>query len=264
MKITSLTNSRVKNVVRMRQAAGRRKEGLIIVEGWREVVRANEAGVEIKEVFYCPELGEGNSDLVARLESRVGEKDFFVVTTEVYSKLAFGDRREGILVVARPPQWTFGKLKLKKNSLLVVVEGVEKPGNLGAILRSCDAAGVDALIVGDPATDVYNPNCIRASLGTVFSMPVVAATSKETIDFLRDKKVKIVAALPAAKTLYTKVSYQEATAIVVGSEEKGLAGVWQTAAGEQVCIPMNGKADSLNVSVAAAVMVFEALRQRAG
>jgi TrmH family RNA methyltransferase len=184
------------------------------------------------------------------------------VTPDVFSKLAFGDRHDGLVVVAETPHRGLDELQLPTHPLVAVLEGIEKPGNLGAILRSADAAGIHAVIVADPRTDLYNPNTIRASLGTVFRENVCEATSAETIGWLRTHGLPIIAARPDAETLYDDVDFRNGAAIVLGSEAKGLSDAWRGANITAVRLPMLGIADSLNVSTTAAVLFYEALRQR--
>ncbi len=264
-KITSLHNLQLKKIIQLRDHKARRETGLTIVEGLREVSRLQEAqkrGVEFKELFVCREFlkDDGKEDFVKRIEAQA--VSIFEVSKEVYAKISFGDRREGLLAVCRPKILTLQDVVLKKFPLLLVVEGLEKPGNLGAILRTCDAAGVDGLLVCDGQTDVYNPNVIRASLGTIFSVSVVQSTQVEILKFLNDRKIEICAATPDAIKTYFETDFKVPTAIVLGSEEKGLSDFWLEAADCQIKIPMHGKADSLNVSTTAGILIYEALRQR--
>jgi len=267
VKITSPTNQKIKDVVKLRERRGRTKAGVTVIEGIREVRAAIGAGVLFQDVFICPELYEGQakgsveSEILkplAALKVPVTE-----VTAEVFEKLSFGDRREGVLAVGEPLFTKLKDLKAGKNSLLMVIEHVEKPGNLGAILRTCDAVGINALLVCDPATDIFNPNVIRASLGTVFYIPILAVTNEEALSFLKNITARVIAATPQGKKVYTAADYRGTTAIVVGSEKDGLSDFWLKAAEEKVLIPMKGRADSLNTSVAAAVISYEAIRQRA-
>lgn len=267
MKIVSPTNQKIKDVVKLRDRRGRTKAGLTVIEGIREVRSAIKAGALLQEVYLCPELIEGQSkaniqvEILKPLAAR--KVDVIEVAPEVFEKMSFGDRREGVLAVGEPLFTTLKDLKVPKQGLFLVIEHVEKPGNLGAILRTCDAVGIDALLVCDPATDIFNPNVIRASLGTVFQVPVVNLTNEEALAFLKQVGARIVAATPAGKKIYTAVDYQGTVAMAAGSEKDGLSDFWLKAADEKVSIPMKGEADSLNTSVAAAVICYEALRQRA-
>jgi TrmH family RNA methyltransferase len=261
-KITSLTNPRIKDIVKLRDRQAREESGLTIVEGIREVQCAQAAGIEFKEIYLCREmLGREQEKDLEKILSRKG-----VVIEEtdrkVFEKISYGDRQEGVLGVCALRPAELGNLNVKSPALIVVAEQAEKPGNLGAILRTCDAAGVDALIVCDGKTDIYNPNVIRASLGTVFSVPVVQATNEKTLAFLKQNKIVVCAATPSANMVYTDVDLKKPTAVAVGSEEKGLSEFWLKNAETKIKIPMKGKADSLNLSVSTALLVFEALRQR--
>ena len=263
LRITSRQNPRVKEAVRLRTGRERQRQGRFIIDGAREINRAVAAGIGCLEAFVCEELCDSpeSQSAVKALESAGTE--IFSVTPSVYAKLAFGDRADGVVVVAEMPQRRLQDLKLGSAPLVGVLEGIEKPGNLGAILRSADAAGIDAVVVADPRTDLYNPNTIRASLGTVFRTNVCAATAAETLAWLRERRLPIIAARPDAEKLYTEVDMHGGAAIVLGSEAAGLSAVWSGPDIVAVRLPMHGLADSLNVSTAAAVLFYEALRQRA-
>lgn len=265
MKITSSTNPRIKEIVRLREAKARRESGLTLVDGIREVSRAVEVGVEVQELYVCPELYEGQGQgNVEEILSRVSARRIPVydVPDGIFQKISFGERAEGVLAVCRPKLAALGDIKKKKDYFFMIVEAVEKPGNLGAILRTCDAAGVDALLVSGRTTDIFNPNVIRASLGTVFTVPVVQADPKDIVTFLKKNQVKIFATTPDTSKIYTKSDLRGGVAIVVGSEKAGLSGFWLDHADVKISIPMKGKADSLNAAVTAAVVAYEAVRQR--
>lgn len=265
-RITSLTNPKIKKAVRLRASKERQAEGATIVEGDKEISRALEGKVFFQEVYVCPELFAGTREAASRrlLLDRLAASSISIyeTTKAVFSKIAYGDRQEGILAVCKTPRYSWTDMRLEEIPLLVVVESVEKPGNLGAILRTCDGAGVDGVIVCDPKTDLYNPNVIRASLGTIFSVPTVVSSSAETFDFLKSKGVVVCAASPEAKDIYTRVNLKGPLAVVVGSEEEGLSDFWMKNSDLQVKIPMRGCADSLNVSSSTAILLYEALRQR--
>lgn len=287
--ITSLQNPRVKDAVRLRDRRHREKQGRILIDGARELRRAIEAGVPLVEVFVCEPLCQGDDarHLLAALPQCGGE--VWRVDEKVFERLAFGQRAEGVLGVAEMPRPTLATISLRwggsstatpticgagvsaartagtpapQSPLIAVLEGVEKPGNVGAVLRSADAAGVSAVIVADGRTDLYNPNAIRASLGTIFTMPVCEATSAEVLAWLRERNFKIAAARVDGSVPYTEVDYRGPTAIVLGSEAAGLSSIWTGNDIQAVRLPMLGTADSLNVSVTAAVLFYEALRQR--
>lgn len=270
--ITSRQNPRVKEAVKLRTGRERQRSRRFLIDGAREVLRAVEAGVRPLEAFVCEEqcATADSRAAVAAVKSAGGE--ILSVTPEVYEKLAFGDRAEGLVVVAESPRRTLADLQLAVEPLVAVVEGIEKPGNLGAILRSADAAGVDAVIVADRRTDLFNPNTIRASIGTVFRANVCEATTAEASSWLRQHGLKIITARPDAETLYTDADLRGGVAIVLGSEAAGLTDAWRAGPSPApddmaddvtaVRLPMHGLADSLNVSTAAAVLLYEARRQR--
>jgi TrmH family RNA methyltransferase len=261
-RITSLQNPHVKNAVKLRDRRHREKQRCILIDGARELQRAVAAGVRLVEVFVCEPLCR--SDAARQVLSVLPATGAVVysVAEPVFEKLAFGERAEGVLGVAEMPEATLDRLRLPAIPLVAVLEGVQKPGNLGAVLRSADAAGVSALVAADAQTDLYNPNAIRASLGTIFSLPVASATTQETLSWLRHQGLAIFAARVDGSILYTEADFCGPTAIVLGSEAQGLSAAWSGAGVTAIRLPMRGVADSLNVSAAAAVLLFEALRQR--
>jgi RNA methyltransferase, TrmH family len=260
-EITSRQNPRIKDAAKLRDARQRAKQGRFVIDGVREIGRALDSGIRFLEVFICPALcGLAAKELVPRLEtSGAVVAD---VTAEVFEKLAFGERSDGIVVVAETPRRGIDELELPPKPLVAVLESLEKPGNVGAILRSADGAGIDAVIVVNPETDLFNPNTIRASVGTVFGKNVCVATVEETTAKLREWRLAIVATRPDAERLYTEVDFRAGVAIVLGSEATGLSSAWNQADIMGVRLPMRGIADSLNVSTSAAVLFYEALRQR--
>ena len=261
-RITSRQNPRIKEAVCLRTGRERQQRGRFIIDGAREVARAIQTGIVPVEAYICDELASSpeSRQAIVAVESTAAE--VFRVSPEVYAKLAFGERDDGVVVVAETPRRGIGDLQLSAKPLVAVLEGLEKPGNLGAILRSADAAGIDAVIVADGRTDLYNPNTIRASLGTVFRTNICEATTAETIEWLRDRKLPIIAARPDAQQLYTEIDLRGGAAIVLGSEAAGLSDAWRATGTTPVRLPMQGIADSLNVSTTAAVLFYEALRQR--
>lgn len=259
--ITSRQNARIKEAAKLRDARQRKKQGRFLIDGVREIARALDAGIEIDEAFVCPPLC--TSDAAKALASRFASEATFQVTSEVFEKLSFGDRTEGIVTVASTPQRTLDQLQLPDKPLIAVLAGLEKPGNVGAILRTADGAGLDGVIVAGGSTDLFNPNTVRASIGTVFSSHVVTATIDAMIDMLRSRKLPIIATRPQATKLYTEVDYRAGAALVLGSEADGLSKDWQQTDMQGVRLPMQGIADSLNVSVTAGILFYEAMRQRA-
>ncbi len=246
-----------------------RKQNRIIIDGARELLRAIGAGIELTEVFVCDELchSEDCRNVLRSLAEKQSRVEQLHVSRAVYEKLAFGQRAEGVIGIAKSPSRVLADLKLPTNPLVAVLEGVEKPGNVGAVLRSADAAGVSALVVADGGTDLYNPNAIRASLGAIFTVPFCAASAAETIEWLTHRELTIYTARVDAKTDYTTANFTRPCAIVLGSENAGLSNSWE-ASGEKpanvvpIRLPMRGQVDSLNVSATAAILFYEAMRQR--
>ncbi len=260
--LTSLHNPRIKAAARLRDRKGRDEQGRIIIDGVREIGLALSAGVKIAELYYVAELchDDSHATLLRRAEQAAIER--IEVARPVMEKLAFGNRVEGLVAVATPPARTLADLKPPAGALVAVVEGVEKPGNLGAILRSADAAGVSALIVAGGGTDLYNPNAIRASLGAIFTVPLCATTSSEALDWLRAGPFQILAARVDATIPYTDADFRGRSAIVLGSEAAGLSPLWHACDIQAIRLPLLGQVDSLNLSATAAVLFYEALRQR--
>jgi RNA methyltransferase, TrmH family len=261
-RITSRQNGRVKEAAALRDRRERLRQGRLIIDGAREIRRALAAGIHPVEVYICPELAESDEATIAWQTAKSAGADVFEVAGSVYAKLQFGERDDGVIVIAETPRRSLQELQLPTEPLIAILESVEKPGNVGAILRSADAAGVDAVIIADGGTDLYNPNTIRASIGTVFRENVCEATTADTLDWLRTHNVQIFTARPDAAIVYTNADLRGSTAIVLGSEARGLSDVWAGHDIMAVKLPMHGIADSLNVSTAAAVLFYEARRQR--
>jgi TrmH family RNA methyltransferase len=270
LTITSLQNPRVKQVIKLNDRRVRDEARRTVVEGAREVRLALGRGVVPVEAYLCPELIDGPEAEAAASHlvtiGQTGMSEVFYVSPEVFARMAYrGDSGGLLLVVAYRPA-RLDNLQFRAAPFLLVVEEAEKPGNLGAILRTADAAGVDGVLIPTPpnhkGTDLHNPNVIRASLGAYFTVPTVAATVGEVIDWLRGREIAIVAATPAAETLYTAADLTGPVALVVGSEAWGLSETWLAAADRQVRIPMAGQVDSLNLSAAAALLMYEVVRQR--
>jgi TrmH family RNA methyltransferase len=260
--ITSPHNPRVRLAARLRDHRQRRKEQRILIDGTREISRALAAGVALHEVFFCAELCQG-PDARRLLEGIVHSgAEVIEVSPAAFARLAFGEREEGIVAVAAVPPHSLEDLRLPENPFVAVLEGVEKPGNIGAVLRSADAAGVSALVLAAPRTDLFNPNAIRASLGTIFSLPVASSTTEDVLAWLRAHQLQIVAARVEGSAVYTEIDYRRRTAVIFGSEAEGLTPLWSGDNVRAVRLPMLGAADSLNVSAAAVVLFYEALRQR--
>ena len=260
--ITSLSNPQVKAAVRLRDRRERDQTGQTIVDGPPELLRALDSGIEIVEAFVCDELiRTAEAEEAVRRLLLAGVKPIHV-SPDVIAKVAFGNRSDGVAAIVRVPDTSLERLVPVPEALFVVIESVEKPGNLGAILRTADGAGASGLIAADPLTDLFNPNAVRASLGTIFSMPIAAASTPATLDWLTTRGITPLAARVDAAMPYTEVDMRGPVALVLGSEEMGLSGGWDDPRVTPVGIPMDGTVDSLNVSVAAAIMLYEAVRQR--
>jgi TrmH family RNA methyltransferase len=260
--LTSLANPRVKAASALRDRRARDRAGLTLVDGARELRRALDAGVGVVEAFVCEPLLAGPDARAALDALRSGPAPIQSTSESVFAKLAFGERSEGLVAVVRIPSTALADLRLPEAPLIVVVEGVEKPGNLGAILRTADGAGVDAVIAASPLTDLFNPNAVRASAGTMFTVPTAAAPTTEVKRWLLDRGARIVAARVDAQQLYTELDLRGPLAVVVGAEAEGLTAAWTGEDVATVRLPMLGVADSLNVSISAAILLYEARRQR--
>jgi len=260
--LTSLQNPRVKDAVRLRERGARDAAGRMLIEGYRETRRALDNHIRPTCFFYCPELFQGGNEPELLRRAADAGAELLECSAPVFRKLSYRDRPDGLLALA--PQWRRGlnDLSLPENPLLLVMERIEKPGNLGTMLRTADAGGVDAVIVCDKCTDLFNPNVIRASIGTIFCVPTVEAATPETLDWLRARGIQTIAATPSATRAHTDVDWTRASAIVVGAEQYGLSDRWMKETDAQVRIPMRGQCDSLNVAAAATILVYEAVRQR--
>lgn len=257
-KIISTSNPRIKNVLKLKEKSSeRRQQDLIVVEGLREILMAKENGFEIKTLFVCDDVaGNGSKELISCVHHLVR------ISKDVFEKVTYRENSDGLLALVKPRHLRLKDLKLSSSPLLIVLEAVEKPGNLGAILRTADACAADAVIVCDAKTDIYNPNVIRSSIGCIFSKQVVAASSEEVMQFLKERNIRSFAAALTAKKNYADSDLAVPAAIIFGTEADGLSRQWLSSVDEQIKIPMLGKTDSLNVSASCAVIVYEALRQR--
>jgi RNA methyltransferase, TrmH family len=262
MIITSMQNERVKDLVRLRERRHRDRTGRFIIEGFREITRAVDAGLAIETIYICPDLFLGTNEpaLIGRLDS-IGT-EVVELAAEPFRKASYRDRPEGLLAVAPQFPTGFDALSPGDSPLILVAEAIEKPGNLGTMLRTADAAGADAVIVADPTTDPFNPNVVRASTGTLFTVPLAIGSTAETIAWLRHNAIRKVATTPDTDTLIWDADLRGPVAIVVGAEQYGLTDAWIDAADVGVRIPMAGMADSLNAAMAAGLALFEAVRQR--
>jgi len=260
-KIQSTQNSRIKNIQKLFTKSKERKEqNLFVIEGAREIHLALAGSYSLDTVFICPELFSKTDYL--EIQSEIQPSILFEVSPEVFQKIAYREYSDGILALAKPKSHNLNDLSLPDNPFVIVLEAIEKPGNLGAILRTADAAKVDAVIICDPLTDVYNPNTIRSSVGCVFTVPLAVSSQSDTFSFLKNNEIQIFAAELRASQWYHDTDFTQACALVMGTEADGLTGFWIDHADARIKIPMRGKIDSLNVSVSTAVLTFEAMRQR--
>lgn len=262
MLITSLQNGRVKDLAKFKNRRHRDNRGMILIEGYRGILRALENEFVIDEIYVCPELyiGANETDLVGRAVERGAQ--LFELTPDVFRKVAYRDRPEGLLAVAPQFHKAPADLDLSDSSLVVIGEAIEKPGNLGTMLRSADASGCDGLIVCDACTDIFNPNVVCASVGTIFTTPIAEATSEACLAWCRENGVTTIATTPDTDVYYTDVDMTGRTAVIMGTEQYGLTDFWLENADLKVRIPMLGQADSLNVATATTLVLYEAVRQK--
>ena len=257
-QIASVQNPFIKSLVLLQEKAKARKQsGTFLIEGKREIQIALKGGYEMETILFLPEI---ISEKETHNLSRTAE--LIEISKEVYQKLAYRDTTEGILAVAKSKSLQLSDLKLSKNPLILVAEAPEKPGNIGALLRTADAANLDAVIIANPKSDLYNPNIVRSSVGCLFTNQIATGTTTEIIAFLKERKIDIYCATLQNSTSYHTQDYTNPTALVVGTEATGLTQEWRDAATQNIIIPMQGEIDSMNVSVAAAILIFEAKRQR--
>jgi len=266
MRLTSPDNPRIRRIVQLRRSRDRRREGVFLAEGLREVARAIAAGLRLRELYVCPDLLLASAGQVPGAD--VSDALIHEVTPALMKRMAYLDEPEGVLAVFDEPAWRLEGLTTNGVDLWLVAVGLEKPGNLGAMARSVAAAGASGLLVADAQVDPFNPNAIRASTGAVFGLPVACAPSSQILAFLRGRNVRPIVAMPQAGTAYTAADLRGPVALVIGAEDRGVDEFWRDAGrelGECVAIPMaQGVVDSLNASVTAGILLFEALRQRGG
>jgi TrmH family RNA methyltransferase len=260
-QITSIQNPFIKTLVQLQEKAKARKQsGTFLIEGKREIELALKGGYIINTILFLPEI-ISQKELTKLIANSI-EIEVIEINKEVYQKLAYRDSTEGVIAVAATKSTTLENLILPENPLVLVMEAIEKPGNIGAMLRTCDAAKIDAVILANPKTDLYNPNLIRSSVGCLFTNQIAVGSNEEIISFLKNKKIAIYSATLQNSNSYHTQNYIPASAIVVGTEATGLSQTWRDNANQNILIPMQGQIDSMNVSVAAAILLFEAKRQR--
>lgn len=257
-QITSTQNPYIKTLVQLQEKAKARKQtGTFLIEGKREIELALKGNYEIETILYCNELSLQSFNL-----SIFQSKEYIEISKDVYQKLAYRDTTEGILAIAKTKNLSLSDLQLPENPLILVLESIEKPGNIGAMLRTSDAANIDAVILANPKTDLYNPNIVRSSVGCLFTNQIATGSTEEVIAFLKAKNINFYSATLQNSNEYHKVDYSTPTALVVGTEATGLSQPWRDESTQNIIIPMQGAIDSMNVSVAAAILLFEAKRQR--
>lgn len=258
-QITSSQNPFIKSLVQLQEKAKSRKQsGTFLIEGKREIELAIKGNYELETVLFLPELI--SEEQLSKLSK--SQINLIEINKEVYQKLAYRDTTEGIIAVAKTKSLALQDLKLPENPLILVMESIEKPGNIGAMLRTCDAANIDAVIIANPKTDLYNPNIVRSSVGCLFTNQIATGSTEDVIQFLKEKDIAIFGATLQNSNFYHTQDYTIPTALVVGTEATGLTQAWRDAATQNVIIPMQGEIDSMNVSVASAILLFEAKRQR--
>lgn len=261
-EITSTSNPIIKSLIKLRKRSERDERGVFIIEGFRPIDRALKADFHLEELYYCPEwfLGENETTLID--DAKKSGARIAKLGKQAFARIAYRDRPEGLLAVGKQWHTKLSDLKLSKNPYVIIAEAIEKPGNLGTILRSADATGAEAVIVCDAVTDLFNPNVVRASTGVMFKVPTVIASSEDALAFCKNKGIKTLAATPHTDNQYTQVDLKQSVAIVVGSEQFGLSDKMMEACDLKVKLPMLGMADSLNVSAATVVLAYEVVRQR--
>lgn len=262
-EITSVQNTLIKEIVLLREKSrNRKKQGVFIIEGKREVELAIRGKYELQVLLYQKDMFS-EDDLAEFLNLCKSPFDVIQISKEVYEKLSYRSSTEGVIAVAKSKLHSLDSLHFRcDNPLVLVAEAPEKPGNIGALLRTADAAGIDAVLIANPKTDLYNPNIIRSSVGCIFTTQIAMGSTTEIISFLKEKNIQIFCAALSASKPYTEISFTGASAIVVGTEDKGLTEQWLANSSQNIVIPMSGVIDSMNVSVAAAILIFEANRQR--
>tara|TARA_B100001250_G_scaffold334074_1_gene299889 strand:- start:31933 stop:32718 length:786 start_codon:yes stop_codon:yes gene_type:complete len=257
-KLTSLQNPFIKSLVHLKEKAKTRKQkSIFLIEGQKEICLAMNAGYQIENILFCSKIC--SEDKVKRLSEDI---ELIEITKEIFEKLAYRDTTEGLIAIAKAKDLSLTNLKLTINPLILIAESLEKPGNIGALLRTAEAAKVDAVIISDPKCDLYNPNVVRSSIGCVFTNQVAIGTASEIISFLKKNQITIYCASLQSTACYDQQDYKSASAFVVGNEAVGLSEKWKDSKFQNITIPMQGKIDSMNVSVSAAILIFEAKRQR--
>lgn len=263
VELSSTQNPKIKQLIKLRQKRSRDQMGLYLIEGYRELLRAHEGGHTVESLYICPELFLGSNEEKLIELYRLSGAEVYLCSKKVFEHISYRDRPDGLLGLSKKQSLSLKDFEPKsKTPLFVLAVGIEKPGNLGTILRSADAVGADAVFVVDHVTDIYNPNVVRASVGALFTQPVLQVKSEEIFNWLEERGVQTVASSPDAQIKYTDLDYRAASALLVGCEQYGLDDFWLEKASSSVSIPMMGKADSLNAATSTTVLLYEVLRQR--
>ncbi|NGX52279.1 MAG: 23S rRNA (uridine(2479)-2'-O)-methyltransferase [Candidatus Anoxychlamydiales bacterium] len=265
-QITSSKNEKIKKIIKLRNKNKRDKYSLFLIEGYKELLKASTAKIKIESLFICEEFFLENNEYELIEKIKNNNPPIYECTKEVFQKISYRDKPDGLIAIAKSFKNDLKDLKKiienKKDTLIVVLEGIEKPGNLGAILRTASAVKVDAIIITDPKTDIFNPNVVRASIGSIFTIPIYVSDSKNVISFLNENKISIVSATPGAKINYTDIDLKQPIALAFGTEKEGLSNIWMKRSKHLVKIPMFGDIDSLNVAQSTTILLYEAIRQR--
>lgn len=261
-QITSIQNQLIKDIFQLQEKSkARKKAGLFVIEGIREIEIAIKNDFEVYQLLICFDLFD--ADKLNNLKRKLSNAtDLIEISKEVYQKIAYRESTEGVIAVAKTKDHSLATIQLPENPLIVVLESLEKPGNIGAVLRTADAANIDAVFIADPKTDLYNPNIVRSSVGAVFTNKIVTAASTEIINYFKNSNIAIYSAILQEAVSYYSVDFKQGSAIVMGTEATGLSDIWREESKANIIIPMEGQIDSMNVSVASAVLIFEAKRQR--
>ncbi len=260
--ITSLQNDRIKEIIKLKDRKSRDKFSKTFLEGYRLISRALDAKFPIEKCYFCPELFLGSNENALLSELEETGSTLIRVTKAILTKMAYRDRPEGLIAVSKIKEHPLESLPVVQNGMYLVLESIEKPGNLGSIMRAADASGVDGILICDKRTDIYNPNVLTASTGAIFYVPFAECSSEEAVEWLNKNKIKTLATTPHTDLSYDKIDLTQAIAIVVGTEQVGLSDFWMNNCSIKTVIPMRGKIDSLNVAIATSVILFEASRQR--
>src|SRR5690606_13073699 len=261
-QITSIQNQLIKDIFQLQEKSkARKKAGLFVIEGIREIEIAIKNDFEVYQLLICFDLFD--ADKLNNLKRKLSNAtDLIEISKEVYQKIAYRESTEGVIAVAKTKDHSLATIQLPENPLIVMLESLEKQGNIGAVLRTADAANIDAVFIADPKTDLYNPNIVRSSVGAVFTNKIVTAASTEKINYFKNSNIAIYSAILQEAVSYYSVDFKQGSAIVMGTEATGLSDIWREESKSNIIIPMEGQIDSMNVSVAAAVLIFEAKRQR--